>query len=165
LPNDYRNQQDKRRVAVHEAGHIIVAAHFGRQPWAILHYADRREGSCWAGRTFYLAEGKGDSVIGVAGLVAEARYHKGIENTEAIETEVWLRLNKQPGTVSGTDRAAIRMDYRYLSDVGQALRILGEHEALFHVVVDRLISSGILLGDEFEELNEQHRRHRERQHA
>ena len=73
IPPEEINAHDKRKAAIHEAGHVTVAMAIGKRCWAELHTtgtANPDQESCWTGRS----GGYGirfAPVIAVAGIVAE----------------------------------------------------------------------------------------------
>lgn len=87
---------DRRRAAIHEAGHLVVAASFGHYPssaWiARADVADLKNERLWHGRVQFLTLDRLDALqrrmVGCAGAVAELSWCR-----EDVEPTIWGELD------------------------------------------------------------------------
>jgi len=89
---------ERRRIAVHEAGHVIIARHLGVGAQAIIHPnpVPSEDEKSWLGKTFLsdFPNRKAGRMIGVAGVVAEHLW--GGQNIHDLDFE-------DPDVMSWTD--------------------------------------------------------------
>jgi hypothetical protein len=100
-------QHDLRLIAFHEAGHLVVARHFGLDGHIVLQQVGKatRQDKAWIGHTGYqgrLTPHK-RSVIGWAGLLGEAL----VSDPELLDFESLFVCHMPFDDMSDTDREAI----------------------------------------------------------
>lgn len=142
--------RDRRAVAIHEAGHITVAAALNQDARAYIF--DSKEQDTL---TFNTVFGKTDLLfcsdeakpaIGFAGVVAECLYHE-VDRSQADKPEAWdiadwvacLAIEPSP-----TDWELIGADAEEFptAPIEQAVEILTRQQPLFEWCVGKLIEGG-----------------------
>jgi hypothetical protein len=132
-------RHDKEKAAIHEAGHVTVAATKGLRAWAWLYRSNTArplDDKLWRGR----AQVAGDNpVYAVAGMVAEQLYW--VSDVQAWEIiEEWENMGDTEVGLSPTDMELVPQDWRARTAlVEEALAILRDQKPLFDRIVLQLV--------------------------
>jgi hypothetical protein len=140
LTEEQLQERDKRCAAIHEAGHVVVAAiHDECNLGAYIAPTDTSDplaDKTWIGQAFGFTGGRHFSaVMAVAGCVAE-----WLEDDAELTAEDCSDYADDENSLSPTDRARFPTDYdEQLAAFDIALTILREHKGFFNWTVTQLL--------------------------
>ncbi len=139
-PSGRLQARDRRRAAIHEASHIVVAAHYGCEVWGgIFEHPEATDDdlTTWVGKTTFNREAitsDGAFNIGVAGCLAECINDDLYWDSQ---DPYVLRFELIEG-MSPTDRALARIDELPEDDDDPFFLALADKVELAHSLVRRL---------------------------
>lgn len=140
-------EHDRRKVAWHEAGHFVVASHYGlaHSCWLVDHGAATKENMALTGQTKFLALGLAPfraAVIAWAGVLGEEARGRSVEGWKGELDSIWDYYEVLPEDLSATDSKEIDGTPNRRRAFDTAARVLAGKFVELKTVAMRLTATG-----------------------